>query len=113
MTKMTNTPTKAALILSIAERVAMTAVNLAHDSGLNKKDAGQILHLAHEAIDFTAGKGFGGQDEPVVNQELIDKVASILSYIHIKSELLGGDSDIHAQVKLLIPAVDALIERQR
>lgn len=113
MTKKASPPTKAALILSLAEQVAISAVNLAHGSGLNKKDAGQILHLAYEAIDFTTGKGFGGQDEPVVNQDLIDKVANILSYIHIKSELLGEGSDIHAQVKRLIPAVDALIERQR
>lgn len=113
MTRKTSTPMKLALILSLAERVAMTTINLAHDNGMNKKDAGRILHLAQDAIDLTTGTGFGGQDEPVVNQELIDKVANILSYIHIKSELLGENSDIHTQVKLLIPAVEALIDRQR
>lgn len=108
-----NAAIKSGTLLSLAERVAVTTVTLARDSGLSEKDAEDILRLAGDAVSLTTHRGFGEQNEPVANQELIESVANILSYLSIKSTSLPNDSEIKIQVERLIPALDALLDRYR
>lgn len=50
---------KSAILLSLAERITLTATSLARDNGLDEEDVERILRLAHQAVTITNYRGFG------------------------------------------------------
>lgn len=50
---------KSSILLSLAERVAMTAVTLTQENDLSERYAEDILRLAAEAVSRSTNRGFG------------------------------------------------------